>query len=142
MIVTMLIYIYPLRAIFGAMWYLLSDGRVGDPLGSHATETQERTVFAIFALGFIAVALEIMLLNVRSWQLREPLRLNTRERLMTRREITGWSIPIGGGVASVILSLTPPIAKLPWAGWMYFSMIVLLPLHSVHRSRLKQRPRL
>src|SRR5205814_9867443 len=51
MIVTLLIYIYPLRAIFGAMWYLLSDGRVGDRLGA-ATETQERTVFAIFALGF------------------------------------------------------------------------------------------
>src|SRR5262249_13953492 len=29
MIVTVLILIYPLKAIFGAMWYLLSNGRVG-----------------------------------------------------------------------------------------------------------------
>ena len=134
MIVTMLIYIYPLRAIFGAMWYLLSDGRVGDRLGA-ATETQERTVFAIFALGFIAVALEIMLLNFRSWQLREPLRLNAHERLMTRREITGWSIPVGVGIASLILSLTLPVEEIEWAGWIYFSMIVLVPLHSFYCSR-------
>ena len=134
MIVTMLIYIYPLRAIFGAMWYLLSDGRVGNRLGA-ATETQERTVFAIFALGFIAVALEIMLLNFRSWQLREPLRLNAHERLMTRREITGWSIPIGVGIASLILSLTLPIEEIAWAGWIYFSMILLVPLHSLYHRR-------
>ncbi len=134
MIVTMLIYIYPLRAIFGAMWYLLSDGRVGNRLGA-ATETQERTVFAIFALGFIAVALEIMLLNFRSWQLREPLRLNAHERLMTRREITGWSIPVGIGIASLILSVTLPIEEIAWAGWVYFSMIFLVPLHSLYHRR-------
>src|SRR5712691_246484 len=33
MLATILIYIYPLRAIFGAMWFLLSDGRLGQPLG-------------------------------------------------------------------------------------------------------------
>lgn len=33
MIVTILIYIYPLKAIFGSMWFLLSDGRVGHTLG-------------------------------------------------------------------------------------------------------------
>jgi len=134
MIVTMLIYIYPLRAIFGAMWYLLSDGRVGDRLGA-ATETQEMTVFAIFALGFIAIAFEIMLLNFRSWQLREPLQLNAHERLMTRREITGWSVPVGVGIASLILSLTLPIEEIAWAGWVYFSMIFLVPLHALYHRR-------
>jgi Endosomal/lysosomal potassium channel TMEM175 len=33
MLVTILIYIYPLKAIFGSMWFLLSDGRVGLALG-------------------------------------------------------------------------------------------------------------
>jgi uncharacterized membrane protein len=139
MIVTMLVYIYPLRAIHGAMWYLLSDGRVGDRLGLHATETQERTVFAIFALGLIAIALEIVLLNLRSWQLREPLRLNAREQLMTWREITGWSIPVGVGIVSLILSFTLPINEIEWAGWAYFSMILLVPLHSLYHRRPMKR---
>src|SRR5438445_341810 len=96
MIVTMLIYSYPLKAIFSSMWFLLSGGRVGHVLGPHS-ETEVRALFAVFALGFTAIALEMVLLNLRAWQLREPLRLNARERAMTFREVTGWSIPVGVG---------------------------------------------
>src|SRR6266550_516430 len=58
MIVTILIYMYPLKAIFSSMWFLLSGGRVGHVLGAHS-ESQVRAVFAIFALGFAAIALEM-----------------------------------------------------------------------------------
>src|SRR3954465_2311172 len=68
MIVTMLIYIYPLKAIFSSMWFLLSGGRVGHVLGAHS-EPQVRALFAIFALGFTAIALEMVFLNLRAWQL-------------------------------------------------------------------------
>src|SRR5205823_1572741 len=87
----------PLKAIFGAMWYLLSNGQVGQPFSLHTTEAQARTIFAIYALGLIAISAEILLLNLRAWQLREPLRLNAREQLMTRGELTGWSIPLSAG---------------------------------------------
>src|SRR6184192_1267829 len=96
MIVTILIYMYPLKAIFSSMWFLLSSGRVGHTLGAHS-ESQVRSLFALFAIGFTAIALEVVLLNLRAWQLREPLRLNARERLITLYEVTGWSIPVGVG---------------------------------------------
>src|SRR5881628_3702283 len=51
MIVTMLIYIYPLRAAFGSMWFFLSDGRVGQALGARS-DAQARALFATFAIGF------------------------------------------------------------------------------------------
>src|SRR5256885_2879251 len=101
MIVTMLIYIYPLKAIFSAMWFLISGGRVGHVLGAHS-ESQVRALFAVFAFGFTAIALEMVLLNLRAWQLREPLRLNARERAMTFNEVTGWSIPVGVGIISLV----------------------------------------
>jgi uncharacterized membrane protein len=82
MIVTILIYIYLLKAIFSSMWFLLSGGRLGHVLGAHS-ESQVRALFAVFALGFTAIALEMVLLNFRAWQLQEPLRLNARERAMT-----------------------------------------------------------
>src|SRR5438128_2019937 len=88
MIVTILIYMYPLKAIFSSMWFLLSSGRVGHPLGAHS-DSQARALFAIFALGFTAIALEVVLLNLRAWQLRKPLRLNARERSITLYEVTG-----------------------------------------------------
>src|SRR3989440_8166927 len=83
LIVTILIFIYPLKAIFGAMWAYLSNGQVGHRFSLHTTEEQARWIFAVYALGLIAISAEIFFLNLRAWQLREPLRLNAREELMT-----------------------------------------------------------
>jgi hypothetical protein len=129
MIVTILIFIYPLKAIFGAMWFHLSQGQLGQPLGSHTTEAQERTLFAIYALGLIGISAEILLLNWRAWQLREPLQLNERERFLARGELTGWMIPVAVGTAALVLALTLPIENIEWAGWVYFSMAILVPAH-------------
>ena len=66
MIGTILIFIYPLKAIFGAMWNLLSDGQLGQPFSVHTTEAQARAIFAIYALGLIAISAQILLLNFRA----------------------------------------------------------------------------
>jgi hypothetical protein len=133
MIVTILIYMYPLKAIFSSMWFLLSSGRVGHTLGAHSA-SQVRSLFAVFALGFTAIALEVVLLNLRAWQLRKPLRLNAREKLITLYEITGWSVPVGVGIISFVLALTLPREQMAWSGWVYFSMVILVPLHSAYRK--------
>src|SRR5438067_4435419 len=138
LIVTILIFIYPLKAIFGAMWYLISNGQVGHQFSLHTTEAQARTIFAIYALGLIAIAAEIALLYLRAWQLREPLRLNARERLMTRGELSGWSIPVGVGLVSLVFSYTLPIEQIAWCCWVYFLMAIILRVHWFwHRRRLK-----
>jgi Endosomal/lysosomal potassium channel TMEM175 len=135
MIVTILIFIYPLKAIFGSMWYLLSSGKVGQPLSLHTTESQARTIFAIYALGLIAISAEILLLNLRAWQLREPLRLDERESLVTRGELSGWGIPVSVGIVSLVFALTLPAEQIQWSGWVYFSMIILVPLHDYYLNR-------
>jgi uncharacterized membrane protein len=131
LIVTMLIYIYPLKALFSSMWYSISGGRVGHVLGAHS-ESQLRALFAVFALGFTAIALEMVFLNLRAWQLREPLRLNARERAMTFHQVTGWSIPVGVGIVSLLLALYLPRTEIEWSGWIYFSMVILVPLHRAY----------
>jgi len=133
-IATILIYMYPLKAIFSSMWFLLSNGRLGHALGPHSG-SQTRTLFVIFALGFTAIALEVVLLNLRAWQLRKPLRLNARERLITLYEVTGWGIPVGVGIISLVLALILPREQIDWSGWVYFSMVILVPLHSAYRRR-------
>ncbi len=138
MIVTILIFIYPLKAIFGAMWFFLSSGQVGQPFSLHTTESQARTLFAIYALGTMAISAEILLLNLRAWLLREPLRLTALERLVTRGELTGWSVPVSVGIVSLVFALTLPAEKIQWSGWVYFSMIILVPLHDhYHRRRMR-----
>ena len=128
LLVTVLIYIYPLKAIFGSMFYMLSDGQLGQGLGRR-TETQARAIFAIYAVGFTAIALEIQLLYARAWQLRGPLRLNERELFLTREDVRGWSIPIAVGLTSLVFALTLPIDQISWCGWIYFSMAIVVPLH-------------
>jgi uncharacterized membrane protein len=135
MIVTILIFIYPLKATFGAMWSLISSGQVGQPFSRHTTESQARTIFVIYALGLVAISAEILLLNLRAWQLREPLRLNALERLVTRGELTGWSVPVSVGIVALIFALTLPAEQIHWSGWVYFSMIILVPLHDFFHKR-------
>ena len=134
LLVTVLIYIYPLKAIFGSMWFMLSEGKVGHALGLRA-DAQAREIFALFALGFTAIALEIMLLNVRAWRLRTPLRLNAHEELITRAEITGWSMPVWVGIVAFVLSLILPIPQITWSGWIYFSLAIFVPIHRAYYTR-------
>ena len=128
LIFTMLIYVYPLKVVFGGMFAALTDMRVGQPIAVRST-SEARAIFAIYALGFGALAFEIVLLNLRAWSLREALRLNARERLLTRAAIEGWSIPVVLGLASLALALLLPRGSIGWSGWIYYLMAPLVPLH-------------
>ena len=130
LLVTILIYIYPLKAIFGSMFYFMSGGRLGHALGVRV-EGQARAIFSVYAIGFIALGVEILLLYVRAWKLRGPLRLNAREQFLTRAQISGWCIPMAVGLVSLVLALTVPARHFPWSGWIYFSMSILVPLHRI-----------
>jgi uncharacterized membrane protein len=135
MLVTILLFVYPLKLLFGSMFYYLSNGQVGHSLHVESEE-QARALFAVYAVGTAAIALEILLLNLRAWRLREPLQLNERERLMTRGELSGWSVPVGVALLSLVLALTLPIEQVQWSGWCYFLMSILLPLN---RRRLRRK---
>lgn len=134
LLVTVLIYIYPLKALFGSMFYLISDGKLGLALGVR-TELQARTLLAIYAVGFTAIAAEILMLHWRAWQLREPLRLNDREQMLTRAEIAGWSMPLSVGLVALVLALTLPPRYIFWSGWIYFTMAILVPAQKWLRER-------
>ena len=138
MLVTILIYVYPLKLLFNGMFYYLTNHAVGQLVAAH-TPGQVRALFAIYGLGFSAIALEILLLNLRAWRLREALQLNAHEKFMTRSELLGWSLPLTIGLISVVLALTLPPEHVQWAGWIYVSMAVLVPLQRRWRSRLATR---
>ena len=138
MLVTILIYVYPLKLLFGAMFYFLSDHVFGQVITAE-TEGQVRALFALYAVGFATIALEILLLNLRAWRLREPLRLNEREKSLTRGELIGWSVPATVGLTSLVLALTLPMKHIGWSGWVYLSLSVLTPLQRTWYARRARR---
>lgn len=137
MLVTILIYVYPLKLLFGAAFYSLTGHAVGQLLTA-TTAGEVRALFAIYGLGFSAIALEILLLNLRAWRLREPLRLNDREKFLTSGEITGWSVPAAVGLVSLVLALTLPMNRIGWSGWVYVTLSFLVPLQRKWHSRRRK----
>lgn len=129
LIFTMLIYVYPLKVIFGGMFAALTDARLGQPIGVRSL-AEARSIFALYALGFTAMAIEMVLLNLRAWHLRAALRLDEREKLMTLGVIQGWSIAVCTGLVSLFLAMVLPRALIGWSGWIYFSMAISVPLHA------------
>jgi uncharacterized membrane protein len=134
LLLTILIYIYPMKMVFDGMWYLLSGHRFGQPINI-GTVSNARTLFAVYAAGFIAISTEIFLLNLRAWKLRAPLRLDAVELRVTTGELAGWMIPIVVGVISLVLALTLPSGTIVWSGWIYFSLALLVPAHNAFRRR-------
>ena len=47
--------------------------------------------------------------------------------------------PRKGSEIALILALTIPGRHFPWAGWIYFSMVILVPLHRVIVRRCEQK---
>src|SRR5262249_27125963 len=121
LIFTMLVYVYPLKLVFAGMFYELSNGALGLALRVE-TIGQGRGLFAVYAIGFSALAFEILLLNWHAWRMREPLQLDGCEQRLTRNELFGWSVPLCVGLASLLLALTMPRGKIGWSGWIYFSL--------------------
>ena len=107
----------------------LSNQRFGRTITAQTSE-QVRELFALYALGFVAIALQVLLLNLRAWQLREPLRLDERERAITLAEVGGWCVPAAVGLTSLVLALTLPRERIGWSGWVYFSLPILVRLYS------------
>jgi uncharacterized membrane protein len=134
LIFTMLIYVYPLKIIFSGMFYAISSHRAGHAITVQTFE-QARGLFAVYALGFIALALEIVLLNLRAWRLRRALKLNALERALTKMECIGWCIPVSVGMLSLVFALILPPDHIGWAGWSYFLMSFLVPLYRITRRK-------
>jgi hypothetical protein len=138
MLVTILIYVYPLKLLFGAMFYSLTGHAVGQAVTAQ-TDGQIRALFAIYGLGFTAISLEILLLNLRAWRLRAPLRLDDREQWMTRGEISGWSVPATIGLVSLILALSLPMKRIGWSGWVYLTLSLLVPVQRRWHARRRRK---
>jgi hypothetical protein len=43
------------------------------------------------------------------------------------------------GIISLLLTLTLPIEMIEWAGWIYFSMAILVPLYKAFLRRKTKR---
>jgi uncharacterized membrane protein len=134
LVFTMLVYVYPLRFVFGTFMYfigILTGVDLGHPHFALADDQRHAInwLFAIYGAGFMAMSLVITLLTVHAWRQRDALELDERERLLTRMSITSWLIMAFVGLISVALALLVPPQWYGVPGWAYAMLGVIMPLY-------------
>lgn len=139
LVFTVLLYVYPLKFMFGMMMAWLSQ--FGLPLGQamHVAEpTDVNRMFVIYGVGFIAMSGAVLLLNLHAWRKRDQLALDRFERHETRTAIGAWLILAVAGALSVIVAVAAPPTLVGLPGWVYAPLGVVMPLYS--RAMRRRRP--
>ena len=134
-----LLYIYPLKFLFGVFINGMILGLPGAKLVMSGQEIA--TVFVIYSLGYTAVFIALALLYWHGYRRAVVLELTEVEKCDTRWEIGGLLCQAAVGVASVVIALTVEPRHLQWAGGVYFSLGVIMFFHGWGRSRGVARAR-
>ena len=128
LVALVLIYIYPLRLIFGAFFSNASGGAL--PSGLDLTLVQLTDMFIVFGIGFSAMSAVLAALYLRADARRKLLLLNERERYHAKVEARTWIILVATGLVSTLTALVLPDEYGPVAGFVYWSLIISMPLHA------------
>ncbi|MEZ5485184.1 MAG: TMEM175 family protein [Lysobacteraceae bacterium] len=102
-----LVYVYPLRMLFGGMFHWISGGWL--PAGYSLRSTYDlRVMFVVYAVAWTTLGLVILSLHRHAWKLRDRLDLNFAERLELRSAIASLTlIPLSGLLSALAAMLMP-----------------------------------
>jgi len=115
-----LLYVYPMRFLFSLLF----------GVDSRATMSVDaaREMFTIYGAGFAALYLVFALMHVHAWRLRAPLELDELERWMTLETIAHHAALALVGLLSVAFARWAPPEEIPFAGWIFFVIPVVLTI--------------
>lgn len=89
-----LVFIYPLRMVFGSLFPFVSGGWLPSPIHLE-TASDVRVMFVVFAVGFGSMGMTMTLLYRHAWSQRRTLGLDAVEQLVTRYSLMRWAtIPL------------------------------------------------
>ena len=127
LILVVMVYVYPLKILFGAAFEALSGGRLPSSFQLQS-QIEFRGVLTIYGLGFAAMSALISALYLHAWRCRSALELNVAERFNASAEAWSWLFVASFGLLSVTLAWILPTRSLALAAWMYCLLIPYAPL--------------
>jgi len=127
LIVVLMIYVYPLKIMFGAAFYAISDGWL--PSGFQLTEISEfRLLLTIYGAGFGLMSLVVSALYLYAARQKDRLGMSSHELFDTHAESLSWLIVTGVAGLSIMLAWLLPVASVELAAWLYCSLIFVDPV--------------
>lgn len=133
-----MVFVYPLRIMFGGMFDWLSNGWL--PASFEIRSYYDlRTLFVIYGLGFMVMCGLMTLLNYHTYRQAHPLRLSPEEIFLTRVEYGSWLILTGCGAISALLAGALPDQAVMYAPFVYMSLPVIMPLYASRVGRRRKK---
>lgn len=138
-----LIFIYPLRMVFDALFSWISSGWLPAKF-SLSNLSDLRLMFSVFALAFGSMGLVSCLLYVHAWRLRERIGLDALERDLTRHALLRLAfIPLFSLISLALTAWLPMIPGVPWSvalpGCIFFGLYLVQRLMSFQQRRILAR---
>ena len=138
LVFVMLCYIFPMKYVTSIFVAWITDRRVD--VGANIDSIEELfNIFVIYSIGFVAMCLAVLLLNLRAWSRRAELRLDDIEEYTTRTEIGTWLILSSVGVLAILMGLFAPPHPLTVPGWAYMLLGIVMPIWGYRRGRQIER---
>lgn len=134
LIFIMLVYLYPLKLVFSALFAWVSAGWFPSEFAVNSA-VELATLFVIYGVGFAAIATVIALLYLRALRSASLLSLNALERLYTRGEVAAWTIMGVTGALSALFALFAPGDSKAFAGFVYFILLFAMPWSAIRYER-------
>lgn len=129
-----LVYILPLRIIMQSFFSAISDGYL--PSDMHYEDgSQLRFMFAFYAIGFFALAVNFIGLFTYALSVKKSIDLTHWEISQTKTEVQAWMLAAFIAVLAFVFSLFLPIDMIDYSGYVYFLLIPVLGFHGWLRKR-------
>lgn len=138
LVFVVLIYVYPLKAVYSGAIDFFSGGYFGSYFRIESV-ADLRSIFVIFGSGFAALSLLTALLNVHAYAKRDALALSNAEKFHTVSVIRYWAIAVLVSVISIGLSLALPDAYVVAAGMWYAVFGPVYAIHGYQRAKAAER---
>ena len=127
LVFVVLVYVYPLRILFEAMFYSLSGGYLPSSFRFQSID-ELRGIFAFYSIGFFAMSLIISQLYSVALRSSTSLALNHFERRITKLGMQVWAVAASFGPLVILLMFVLPDAWVPYTGYVYFGLFFAMRL--------------
>ena len=137
LVLTILIYVYPLKAIYSGAIDFFSGGFFGSYFGISSADDL-RDMFVIFGTAYVALSGIVALLYRHALRMADRLSLNELEVFDSETDKLTWVFNAGVGLISIALALALPGGFVALAGMWYGILGIVMPWHSVRRQKLRK----
>ena len=134
LIFLLLIYVYPLRLVFSALFAWISQGFFPSEFVI-SNQNELITLFILYGLGFASISLILGLLDHTAKFYNYEEKLSSKEKLLTSLERTNWIILSLTALLSTLFALAMPTRLAVYAGFIYFILPVAMPIIAVNYQK-------